>query len=110
MAQCPICRTVQSVRHITYLPDLSTQTLSQILWEASSHMQQLIRIDWSYICQSQYIARESFIQLTNLEHCALKNRRKKPFLVFNTAAHVSNRYYLNRETAGLPLRHCARYQ
>ena len=57
IAQCPVCRNIQSARHFTYLPDLFTQALSQIIWEASSHMVQLIRIDWSYTYQSQSIAR-----------------------------------------------------
>ena len=55
IAQCPVCRTIQSARHFTYLLALFNQTLSRLLWEASSHIVQLIRIDWSYTYQSQSI-------------------------------------------------------
>ena len=57
IAQCQVRMTVHSARHFTYLLDLFNQTLSRLLWEASSHMLQLIRLDWSYTYQSQSIAR-----------------------------------------------------
>ena len=41
--------TAQSALHITSLADLFNQTPSQLLWEASSHMLQLMREGCSYI-------------------------------------------------------------
>ena len=38
IAQYPVLGTVQSTLHFTSLTDLFTQTPSQLLWEASSHM------------------------------------------------------------------------
>ena len=38
-----VLRTVQSALHFTSLTDLFTQTPSRLLWEASSHMLQLMR-------------------------------------------------------------------
>ena len=43
ITQYPVLRTVQSALHFTSLADLFTQTPSQLLWEASSHMLQLMR-------------------------------------------------------------------
>ena len=43
IAQYPILRIAQSALHITSLADLFNQTPSQLLWEASSHMLQLMR-------------------------------------------------------------------
>ena len=40
--QYPVLRTVQSTLHFTSLTDLFTQTPSRLLWEASSHMLQLM--------------------------------------------------------------------
>ena len=48
IAQYPILRIAQSTLHFTSLADLFNQTPSQLLWEASSHMQQLMREDCSY--------------------------------------------------------------
>ena len=48
LAQYPVLRTVQSVLHFTSLADLFTQTPSWLLWEASSHMLQLMREGCSY--------------------------------------------------------------
>jgi len=42
IAQYPVLRTIQSTLHFTSLTDLFTQTPSQLLWEASSHMLQLM--------------------------------------------------------------------
>ena len=43
IAQYPIFRIAQSALHITSLADLFNQTPSQLLWEAYSHMLQLMR-------------------------------------------------------------------
>ena len=48
IAQYPILRIAQSALHFTSLADLLNQTPSQFLWEASSHMLQLICKDCSY--------------------------------------------------------------
>ena len=47
-AQYPILGIAQSALHFTSLTVLFNQTPSQLLWEASSHMPQLMRIDCSY--------------------------------------------------------------
>ena len=72
IAQYPILRTVQSALHFTSLTDLFTQTPSQLLWEASSHMLQLMREGCSYTYPSLSIARYSFIKLKELEQCRVK--------------------------------------
>ena len=48
IAQYRILRIAQSALHITSLADLFNQTPSQLLWEASSHMLQLMREGCSY--------------------------------------------------------------
>ena len=48
IAQYPVLRTVQCALDFTSLTDLFTQTPSQLLWEASSHMLQLMRECCSY--------------------------------------------------------------
>ena len=48
IVQYPILRIAQSALHITSLADLFNQTPSQLLWEASSHMLQLMREGCSY--------------------------------------------------------------
>ena len=60
IAQYPILRTVQSALHFTSLTDLFTQTPSRLLWEASSHMLQLMREGCSYTYPPLSIARYSF--------------------------------------------------
>ena len=82
IAQYPVLRTVQSALHFTSLTDLFTQTPSRLLWEASSHMLQLMREGCSYTYPPLSIARYSFIQLSELEQC----RVKKLAQGFNTAA------------------------
>ena len=42
IAQYPVLRIAQSALYFTSLTDLFNQTPSQLLWEASSHMQQLM--------------------------------------------------------------------
>ena len=87
IAQYPVLRTVQSALHFISLADLFTQTPSWLLWEASSHMLQLMRDGCSYTYPSLSIARySSFIQLSELEQC----RVKKLAQGFNTAAQDSN--------------------
>ena len=103
IAQYPVLRTVQSALHFTSLTDLFTQTPSQLLWEASSHMLQLMRECCSYTYPPLSIARYSFIQLSELEQC----RVKKLAHGFNTAAQDSNPGSRSRESKALPLSHCA---
>ena len=69
IAQYPVLRTVQSALHFTFLTDLFTQTPSRLLWEASSHMLQLMREGCSYTYPPLSIVRYSFKQLSELEQC-----------------------------------------
>ena len=57
IAQYPVLRTVQSASHFTSLTDLFTQTPSRLLWEASSHMLQLMHEGCSYTHPPLSIAR-----------------------------------------------------
>ena len=84
IAQYPILRTVRSAIHFTSLTDLFIQTPSQLLWEASSHMPQLMREGTN---PPLSIVRYSFIQLSELEQC----RVKKLAQGFNTAARIRTR-------------------
>ena len=72
IAHYPVFRTVQSALHFTSLTDLFTRTPSRLLWEASSHMLQLIREGCSYTYPPVSIARYSCIQLSELEQCRVK--------------------------------------
>ena len=72
IAQYPVLRTVQSALHFTSLTDLFTQTPSRLLWEASSHMLQLIHEGCSYTYPPLSIARYSFIQLSEVEQSRVK--------------------------------------
>ena len=103
IAQYPVLRTVQSALHFISLTDLFTQTPSRLLWEASSHMLQLMREGCSYTYTPLSIARYSFIQLSELEQCRVKNRAQG----FNTTTQDSNPGSFNRESETLPLSHCA---
>ena len=87
IAQYPVLRTVQSALHFTSLTDLFTQSPSRLLWEASSHMLQLMREGCSHTYPPLSIARYSFIQLSELEQC----RVKKLAQGFNTAARIRTR-------------------
>ena len=104
IAQYPVLRTVQCALHFTSLTDLFTQTPSRLLWEASSHMLQLMCDGCSYTYPPS-IARYSFIQLSELEQCRMKELAQG----FNTAAQDSNLGSRSREFEGeaLPLSHCA---
>ena len=102
IAQYPVLRTAQSALHFTSLTDLFTQTPSQLLWEASSHMLQLMHEDGLYTYPPLSIASYSFIQLSELEQC----RMKKLAQGFNTAAYNSNLDSSSRESEALPLSHC----
>ena len=102
-AQYPALRTVQSALHFTSLTDLFTQTPSRLLWDPSSHMLQLMREGCSYTYPPLSIARYSFIQLSELEQC----RVKQLVQYFNTAAQDSNQVSRSRESETLPLSHCA---
>ena len=103
IAQYPVLRTIQSVLHFTSLTDLFTQTPSRLLWEASSHMLQLMCEGCSYTYPPLSIARYSFIQLSELE----QGRVKKLARGFNTATQDSNTGSRSRESEALPLSHCA---
>ena len=76
--QYPVLRTVQSALHFTSPTDLFTQTPSQLLWEASSHMLQLMREGCAYTYPPLSIARYSFIQPSELEQCRV-NKLPKVF-------------------------------
>ena len=97
IAQYPVLRTIQSALHFTSLTYLFTQTPSRLLWEASSHMLQLMREGCSYTYPPLSIVRYSFIQLSELEQC----RVKKLAQGFNTAARIRTR------VLALPLSHSA---
>ena len=103
IAQYPVPRTVQSALHFTSLTDLFTQSPSRLLWEASSHMLQLMREGCSYTYTPLSIVRYSFIQLSELEQC----RVTKLAQGFTTAAQDSNPGSRSRESEALPLSHCA---
>ena len=102
IAQYPVLRTVQCALHFNSLTDLFTQTPSRLLWEASSHMLQLICKGCSYTYPPLSIARYSFIQLSELEQCRVKTLAQG----FNTAAQDSNLGSRSRESEALPLSHC----
>ena len=72
IAQYQILRIAQSALHFTSLTDLFNQTPSQLLWEVSSHMLQLMREGCLYTYPPLSIARNSFIQLSELEQCRVK--------------------------------------
>ena len=104
IAQYPVLGTVHSALHFTSLTDLFTQTPSRPLWEASSHMLQLMREGCSYTYPPLSIARYSFIQLSELEQCRVE---KELAHGFNTAAQDSNPGSRSRESEALSLSHCA---
>ena len=72
IAQYPVLLTIQSALYFTSLTDLFSQTPSRLLWEAFSHVQQLMREGRSHTYPSLSIARYSFIQLSELEQCRVK--------------------------------------
>ena len=67
--QYPVLRTVQSTFYFTSLTDLFTQTPSRLLWEASSHVLQLMCEGCSYTYPPLSIVMYSFIHLSELEQC-----------------------------------------
>ncbi|KAK2173803.1 hypothetical protein NP493_848g01025 [Ridgeia piscesae] len=75
-SQYPILRIAQTALHITSLADLFNQTPFQLLWEAFSHMLQLMHEGCSYTYPPLSIARYLFIQLSELEQCRMKNLSK----------------------------------
>ena len=101
IAQYPVLRTAQSTLHFTSLTDLFTQTPSRLLWEASSHMLQLMHEGCLYTYPPLSVARYSLIQLSELEQCRMKKRAQG----FNTAAQDSNPGFCSRESKALPLSH-----
>ena len=68
----PVLRMQSALNFIWTLTDLFTQTPSRILWEASSHMLQLMHGDYSYTYPPLSIVRYSVKQLSELEQCILK--------------------------------------
>ena len=103
IAQFPFLRTGQSAftRYFPGRPVQST-TVSTSLWEASSHMLQLMREGCSYTYPPLSIARYSFIQLSELEQFRVKTLAQG----VNTVAQDSNPGSLSRESEALPLSHC----
>ena len=87
IAQYPVLRTAQSALHFTSLTYLFTQIPYRLLWEASSHMLQLMREGCSYTYPPLSIVRYSFKQLSELEQC----RVKKLAQGFNAAARIRTR-------------------
>ena len=87
IAQYPVLRTVQCALHFTSLTDLFTHTPSRLLWEASSHMLQLMREGCSYTYPPLSMVRYSFKQLSELEQCRVKTLAQG----FNTAARIRTR-------------------
>ena len=106
IAQYPVFRTVQSALDFTSLTDLFTQTPSRLLWEASSHMLQLMRESCLCTYPPLSIAKYSFIQLSELEQC----RVEKLAQGFNITAQDSNPGFHSRESKALPLSHCALHE
>ena len=103
IAQYAILRTVQSTLHFTSLTDLFTQTPSRLLWEATSHMLQLMHEGCPYTYPPLSVARYSFMQLSELEQCRVKKLAQD----FNTTAQGSNPGSRSRESEALPLSHGA---
>ena len=101
-----ILRNVQSTSNFTSFEDLFNQTLPRLLSEASSQLLQLMRERWSYTYQPLSIARFSFTQLSELEHCRVKQLPRG----FITTAQDSKPVHLSRETVALQLSHCAHVQ
>ena len=103
IAQYPVLRTVQIALYFTSLTDLFTQAPFRLLWEASSHMLQLMREGCSYTYPPLSIARYSFIQLSELEQCRVNKLAQR----FNIAAQDSNPGSSSLESEALPLSLCA---
>ena len=91
-------RIAQGALHLISLTDLFNQTPTQLLWEASSHMLQLMREGCSYTYPSLSIAGYSFMQLSEMEQCRVKQLAQG----FNTALQDSNLVLLIRESDVLP--------
>ena len=91
----------QCALHFASLTD--TQTPFWLLWEASSHMLQLMREGCSYTYPPLSITKYSFIQLNELEQCGVKKLAQG----FNTTAQDSNSGSCSQESEALPLSHCA---
>ena len=77
---------LKAILSFTSLTDLFNQTPSQLLWEASSHMLQLMREGCSYTYPLLSIGKYSFIQPSELEQC----RVNKFAQGFNIAAQDLN--------------------
>ena len=72
IVQYPILRAVQSAFTLYFLANLFNQTPSQLLWEASSRLLQLMHEDCTYTYPPLSIARYSLIQLGELEQCRVE--------------------------------------
>ena len=105
IAQYPVLRTVQSALHFSSLTDMFMQTPSQLLWEESNHMLQIMGKDCPYTYPPLSIRRYSFIKLSKLEQCRVKNLAQG----FNTAAQDSNPGSRSRESEALLLSHWSLY-
>ena len=92
-------RTVQSTLHFTSLTDLFAKSPSRLLWEASSHMLQLMREGCSDTYPPLSKAKYTFIQLSELEQCRVKIFAQG----VKTAAQDSNPGSLSRESEVLLL-------
>ena len=68
---------VQSALHFTSPTDLFNQTPSQLLWETSSHMLQLMRGGSYIVYQPLSIARYTIMQLRKLEQCRVNKTRPR---------------------------------
>jgi len=88
-----------SKRFTLYFPDRPVHSApSRLLWEASSHMLQLMREGYSYTYPPLSIVRYSFIQLSELEQC----RVKKLAQGFNTTARIRTRVHVVESTKLYP--------
>ena len=88
-AQYLILRIAQSALHFTFPTDLFNQPPSQLFWETSSHMLQLMREGCSYTQPPLSIARYSCIQY---ERQIVTMTRKLNIILANVFhSHISNR-------------------
>ena len=100
ITQYPV-RTQDCSKHFTlYFPDRPVHSDTRLLWEASSHMLQLMHEGCSYTYPPLSIVKYSFIQLSELEQC----RGEKLAQDFNTAAQDSNPGSCSWESKALLLR------
>ena len=97
----PSAQKSQGASHFTSLED----QFNQFLWEASSHMLQLMRERWSNTYHPLSIAMYSFTQRSELE----QNRIKQLPQCLNTNAQDSKPVPISQETEDLRLSPCAQH-